>query len=305
MNDLPTRGMKRRTIANHLNKKLKEWTNTLPKELQQEAYNNAIVTGGAITSMLLGHMPNDYDIYFKNVDIAKKVAEHYLETVLNYTNDKVSRVEVVARENSVQIIIKSAGVLSSETNINEYEYFESMPQEELDKYVDKWAMKSDKPYKVAFISSNAISLTADIQIITRFVGAPEKIHKNYDFVHTTNYYTVEDGLVLNQPALESILAKELKYTGSLFPICSLFRIKKFIRRGWTISAGEILKIAYDINKLDLDDISVLQEQLIGVDAAYFHQVLSLIRQHTNSGQQLDRTYLFEAINRVFDSEEFL
>jgi hypothetical protein len=150
------------------------------------------------------------------------------------------------------------------------------------------------------ITSNAISLHGDIQIITRFVGEPEDIHENYDFIHTTNWYTQNDGLVLNQDALESILARELRYVGSLYPICSLFRIKKFINRGWTVTAGEMLKIAWDINNLDLNNMNVLYDQLIGVDAAYFHELIDILKK--KSDKELDRTYLFEAINRVFDEK---
>jgi hypothetical protein len=148
------------------------------------------------------------------------------------------------------------------------------------------------------MTTNAITLTDQIQIVLRFVGPANEIHKNYDFVHTTNYFTESEGAILNQPALESILARELKYVGSLYPICSVFRIKKFIQRGWTITAGEMLKIAWDISKLNLNDREVLQDQLTGVDAAYFNQLISMLKE----GEEIDRTYLFELVNRVFDQD---
>jgi hypothetical protein len=81
----------------------------------------------------------------------------------------------------------------------------------------------------------------------------------------------------------------------------MFRIKKFLNRGWTITAGEMLKIAWDISKLDLDDMAVLYDQLIGVDAAYFHQLITILKKVDRT--ELDRTYLFEAINRVFDQKD--
>ena len=93
-----------------------------------------------------------------------------------------------------------------------------------------------------------------------------------------------------------ILTKELIYAGSKFPICSLFRIRKFIERGWTINAGEILKISYDISKLNLDDYETLRNQLIGVDTAYFAELLNVLK---NDNKPINRTYLYEIINRVF------
>jgi hypothetical protein len=79
----------------------------------------------------------------------------------------------------------------------------------------------------------------------------------------------------------------------------MFRLKKFIKRGWTITAGEMLKIAWDINKLDLNDRLVLQDQLTGVDAAYFRQIIDLLNK---DDKPIERTYLFELINRIFDED---
>ena len=105
---------------------------------------------------------------------------------------------------------------------------------------------------------------------------------------------------LRVEALESTLARELKYVGSRYPVCSMFRLKKFIKRGWTITAGEMLKIAWDISKLDLNDREVLQDQLTGVDAAYFRQIIDLLAK---DDKPIERTYLFELINRIFDEDQ--
>jgi hypothetical protein len=92
-----------------------------------------------------------------------------------------------------------------------------------------------KKYQVAFFSQNAISLTEDLQIVLRFSGNVTQIHKTFDFVHATNYFTFEEGLVTNVAALESILTKSLRYQGS-YPLTSVIRMKKFIQRGWTVNA---------------------------------------------------------------------
>ena len=61
--------------------------------------------------------------------------------------------------------------------------------------------------------------------------------------------------------------------GSKYPLCSIIRTRKFIQRGYTINAGQYLKMAMQLNELDLKDVSVLQDQLIGVDSAYFDMVI--------------------------------
>jgi hypothetical protein len=301
------RGFKRKTIVQTIENKMNAWIKTLPESMREKVKNDYIVTGGAIASMLLGDLPNDYDIYFQTAEIAKDVAQHYLDTLSQRdqtSNDRVSRIEAVNDgDQSVTIMIKSAGVLEENTDVSNYQYFENQDPKQVAEYFKQWQLNKPKrdgeaeTFKPAFISSNAITLHDGIQLIMRFCGDSAEIHKNFDYIHCTNWYTNNSGLNLNQEALEAILARELKYTGSRYPVCSVFRLRKFIRRGWTITAGEMFKISYDISKLDLDDYNTLRDQLVGVDAAYFNEILHILSKHEGT---LDRTYLFEIINRVFE-----
>lgn len=298
------RGFKAKTIELNIRNKIKEWLSTIDDiSLRDELRDHYIVTGGSIMSMLLGDLPNDYDVYIDNTDTAAKLANYYISRLSTSDNEMTSTpiVSVPAGGGRVEIKVKSAGIAGEDIDQSKYEYFEMYPDatERTAAYLEGAANRTTGKYTSVAITTNAITLTDQIQIILRFVGPAHEIHKNYDFVHTTNYFTHSGGLVLNQPALESILAKELKYVGSLYPICSLFRIKKFIQRGWTITAGEMLKIAWDVSKLNLTDVEVLRDQLTGVDAAYFNQIINLIQQEN---KPIDRTYLFELVNRIFDEE---
>ncbi len=296
---MENRGFKKKTIIANIREKMDAWIKTLPEDLQGPVKGNYIITGGAIASMLMGELPNDYDVYFQNVEVLAKLVNYYLSTVMK--TDLVSRVEAKVEPQRVRIVIKSAGIADGDdANFDNYEYFEMTDGSTIDDFLDGRKMNTKQPYRPVMITDNAISLTEDIQIITRFVGTPEEVHKTFDYVHATNWFTECGGLHLNQPALESILAKELKYIGSLYPVCTMFRMKKFLQRGWTITAGEMLKIAYDIGHLDLDDYSVLREQLIGVDTAYFNQILRILSKE--GSRELDRIYLAELINRVFDGD---
>ncbi len=296
------RGFKRKTIVSIISNKMNAWINTLPESLQGRVKNSYILTGGAIASLVQGQMPNDYDVYFDDVDVCAAVAQHYVD--MHKINTSM-RVEVQKLNHQVKVMIKSAGVIGDEINDGSYQYFEQSPEESVSEEMANFLGNPDKAdlptdagkYRASFITSNAISLTDSVQIITRFVGDAAEIHKNFDYVHATNYYSVKTGLVLNQDALESIICKELQYVGSLYPIASLFRMRKFIGRGWTINVGEILKISWDISKLNLEDYTILQEQLTGVDVAYFNQLLTLLK---DSDRTLDRSYLVELINRIFD-----
>ena len=94
-----------------------------------------------------------------------------------------------------------------------------------------------------------------------------------------------------------MLAKELRYVGSKYPICSVIRLRKFIKRGWTVNAGQILKMMMQISELDLKDHKVLQDQLTGVDAAYFCQLVSMVKE--NDPEKVNSAYLVEIIDRMF------
>lgn len=134
-------------------------------------------------------------------------------------------------------------------------------------------------------------------IVVRFFGTAEQIHKNYDFLHCTNYWESSTGrLTLHPNALEALLARELVYVGSKYPICSMFRIRKFLDRGFTINAGNMLKIGMQISDLDLTDVSVLQDQLIGVDTQYFTEIIKALQER---GGTVTHSYLTEVIDRLF------
>lgn len=298
------RGFKRKTIEQTIRNKMKGWFASIEDiELRDELKKHYIVTGGAITSMLLGDLPNDYDVYIDNTETAAKLANYYISRLPTPDNEctKTPIVTVPPEGGRVEIKVQSAGIAGEEVDQDKYDYFEMYPDatSRTLAYLEGGGSHNTGKYTALAITTNAITLSDQTQVILRFVGPANEIHKNYDFVHTTNYFTESEGVVFNEPALEAILARELKYVGSRYPICSMFRLKKFIKRGWTITAGEMLKIAYDIGQLDLNDATVLQDQLTGVDAAYFRQILNLIKQE---GKPIDRTYLFELVNRIFDED---
>ena len=138
--------------------------------------------------------------------------------------------------------------MAGEPNPNNVEEFVDGAKETAEESADK-----DKPsYRPVFLTANAITLSDKIQIVLRFWGEPEEIHKNYDFVHCTNYWTSWDGyLDLKTQALECIINKELRYVGSRYPVCSIFRVRKFLERGWKINAGQLLKACMQISELDM------------------------------------------------------
>jgi hypothetical protein len=263
---------------------------------------------------------NDFDFYFSDLETTKAVAEYYVAKFKENPPQKHGATNPVDIEVKVdhtlatpetpitprvRIYIRSAGIAGEEKEGSTYEYFESRPPETAEEYVDKQfetkeseATKAESDYRPVFLTDNAISLSGQVQLVIRFYGKPEEIHENYDFVHATNYWTSWDrNVTYRTEALECLLTKELRYIGSKYPICSLVRAKKFIQRDWTINAGQFLKMAWQINELDLNNFAVLREQLVGMDMAYFSQVLSEL--HAADPKKISGTYLMVVVDRIF------
>jgi hypothetical protein len=222
----------------------------------------------------------------------------------NKTMINVSGMVLNITPDRIKVMINSDGVAQdSDTKADNAEYSIKGYLEALndgDATPDS-SLDEKSKYKPIFLSSNAITLSDKVQIIVRFFGSPQEIHSNYDFVHVTNYWTFEEGVVLNQTALEAIMSKELVYVGSKYPICSLVRTRKFIKRGWQINAGQYVKIAFQISKLDLTNIYVLEDQLVGVDSIYFLSFIQALKekQMKDKGFTLNQQYLTTVIDKIF------
>jgi hypothetical protein len=238
----------KKAIEFRLKEKVDNWLTRFGDGLLRQTIDqHYILTGGAIVSLLLGEEPNDYDIYFDNLDVCKLVAEHYCNptsysTVCHYFPVSVNTISIKNRQPAVPGTLSIASI----KNPNEDDPFEVDVPPAIGSYYGKKQKNTSGPGNLVNVSSNAISLDNGIQIITRICGGPSDIHSTFDFVHCVSYYTPETGLVLNRFAMESILTKELKYLGSDYATHSIFRLAKFIERGWSITQPEMLKIAVDI-----------------------------------------------------------
>lgn len=314
-------GLKRRAIKSVIESKLKAWLKTMPEEFAEKVKDHLIVSGGCIASMLLGETVNDYDVYTDDVLTAKRLANYYVAKFNanrvaknNFrTSEPYVRVSknLAGEEVRVAIYVKSVGVAGESEDPSQYQYFETQAADNVgaDEYVQQLADKKEETeedrYRPIFLSENAITLSNKLQIVIRFTGVPEEIHKNYDYVHATNYYySRTKQLVFRPSALEALLSKTLNYQGSLYPVCSLFRMRKFMDRGWKISAGEIIKISMQISALDLRDIKVLREQLIGVDAAYMHELLAMLTTYTQNDQTkpIEASYVMQLVDMLAEQE---
>ncbi len=235
-------------------------------------------------------------------------------------------------EDRIHFFIKSAGMAAEHKDESEYRFFEFVDidsltssyieamirpdaEDEPDDFipnepddniksglnVTKEIRNRNKPkYRPIFFTDNAVSLANKIQIIVRFYGTPDQIHKNFDFAHCMCSYDYQtDTLDVSSDAMEALLSQSLIYRGSLYPIASLFRIRKFLNRGYRITAGQMLKIIWQVNELDLSNKMTLMEQLMGVDIAYMYQLIEHLK-NVKAGTKIDSIYIAKVIDEIFE-----
>jgi len=308
--------MKVKTIRATLRTAVGVWLKSIKDEnVRKMASESVIVTGGSIASMLRKEPISDYDLYF--------TSRAALVAVVNYYAASHSKnVEVLYGERKDIYINNAMYTFDMETWNPRQNYYtmviENMEEDQVALTFGGSAgyevkMKEDEarePFSPLFFSANAITLTNGIQLILRFHGTPEEIHANFDFLHATNYYLyAKDEFVWNPEAILAATTGELRYVGSKYPLTSIIRIKKFLARGYTINAGEQLKMMFQISQLNLTDPLVLSNQLAGVDISYFTILINAMLTELNkdkdfkiSPEWLDRmiTVIF---NRVDHDED--
>lgn len=307
--------MKIKTIKKVLRAKIDDWIESIEDEaVRKLVRKHTLVTGGAIASMLLQEPVNDYDVYFTNKKTVLAVADYYAKK-FGEANPGLYEIKIVDSEPAdldkgrVTIQVVSSGVASTSEAQASEEYSENAEDEAVKQALDKTAKEQpgaddeSKPkYRPIFLSSNAITLSNRLQIVIRFYGNPTEVHENYDFVHAMNYWLSDTSeLVTHKEALEALLSRTLVYRGSLYPIASIFRAKKFLLRGWNINAGQYLKMAFQITKLDLTNLDVLTDQLTGCDMVYMTNAVEALRaaKEKDPDLQFDATYFATVIDRIF------
>ena len=269
--------MRQTRISGALRNKFDDWVETINDiNVRRLVRKNSIITGGCIPSMLLDENVNDFDVYFTNIETVNAVCMYYIHSFEYDTVIRTFSIELES-DSKIYVEIPSEGIARRIPQKNEID--------------------NKLKYLPKVITENAITLHDDIQLIIRFVGNVEEIHKNFDYVHCTcTWASKDDSLYLPKDALVSILTKELIYRGSKYPLSSIIRSRKFITRGWTINGGQYLTMCFQVSELNLKDVNVLKDQLIGVDTTYFAMLIARI-----NADKCDIThdYIVKLVDEIF------
>lgn len=109
---------------------------------------------------------------------------------------------------------------------------------------------TETKFSVKLITENAINLSDKIQLVVKFTGTPEQVTSKFDWQHIKSYFYFDKlkgyQLVFVDDVYRLIVEKELIYTGSDYPLSSLLRLKKYLKKGWNVSNSTIVHIVLDV-----------------------------------------------------------
>ena len=292
--------MNRKRIIGKLNGMFKAWLKEIrDDEVRKLVKRDAIITGGAIVSLLENEEPNDLDIYFSTFETAVAVAGHYVDRWNAHDHKAVARLVIDEEAKRVKVYIGNYGVAKEEERVEREPIMDGLSS----LLGGGSKPKDEEPYRPVYLTDNAITLSDGIQLIIRFHGDVDEIHSNFDFEHCKMSY-VPHTMKLTMPAssLEAVIMKELRYTGSKYPIASILRTRKFINRGYFINAGQYLKMIFQTQKLDLTNPDVLADQLNGVDLVYMAELISAVERAKFEDETIDHDYLVNIVEEIFDRD---
>jgi len=178
----------------------------------------------------------------------------------------------------------------SGSRVNDIDVFSSS-KEYIDKFKD-WIIEKftppdfeEKPNKLILsqlTTNNAYSFTLlddkqkiKIQLIRKVHDIPSELIKKFDFTISMAAITSSFEIITDNRFLIDLAAKNLVYNPNAdYPIASLYRLQKFIKRGYTIKAASLVMLALKANSIPITSNRQLKEQLEGIDTMIFGDFLT-------------------------------
>lgn len=123
---------------------------------------------------------------------------------------------------------------------------------------------------------------------------PPHVFDNFDFTVCMGMYGIkQDRFWFHEDFMHHLAAKRLVYNPkSEFPIASLFRLRKYIERGYRVSAMEIVKMALKVHSLPLYNFDALANQLRGIDISYLASVIQELKQRSEEAYDFNTFMIF-------------
>lgn len=160
--------------------------------------------------------------------------------------------------------------------------------------------RSMKDMMMTYQTTNAISFLyckRKFQVIKKFTGRPEEIFDHFDFTINMGAWMPDGVFWLYKDFFEDLAKRRLMINvNTFYPISTVVRVFKYIRKGYTIAGTEILKIMLQVHSLELSNFGVLKEQLEGIDTLFLKPLTDFLSKTEHAEQK----YSFEEFLKIYD-----
>lgn len=138
-----------------------------------------------------------------------------------------------------------------------------------------------------------------IKLDRMFIENITELINEFDFTICMGAYSfVNNEFILDENFIKHNSQRRLVYNiNCKFPICALYRLKKYLKREYKVSGAEIIKLALSIHKLQIDNYHDLKEQLLGIDTF----LLKELTDKLESDEYADKIYDYDEFIHFIDS----
>lgn len=224
-----------------------------------------------------------------------------------------NQIQKCLKESSAIIAGGAITSVFTSSRINDYDiYFYDMAS-----YVKTSAYLRDNEnnkhgYELRVSTDNADSFhnkkeNSIIQLIKmpHLFSNPLDIIKEFDFTVCMGAYSFLDNqFYLHKEFLKHNAQRRLIFNPqSKYPICALYRVRKYLKRNYTISGGEIVKIGLAINNLNLETYADLRNQLYGIDTLILQELTDLLMSDEYKDRKFDFLETIDLIDKYLENYE--
>lgn len=172
--------------------------------------------------------------------------------------------------------------------------------------------KSPSNWGLLCNSPNALTYKYDgvvIQVISKFCDVNSLVYnpnlsatdliESFDFTVCMGALDYkEQKFVLYENFLQDVCQRKLVFNvKSAYPVCALYRVSKYINKGYKISGGEAIKLALSIHNLEMNNYKDLKEQLLGIDTVDFIDITESLIENKGKDAPIDFKETMDLIER--------
>jgi hypothetical protein len=170
-------------------------------------------------------------------------------------------------------------------------------------FMSKCNYHPDQPNKVLSETDCAVTYrykdrTYQVIKMVEMMGEVRDVLEKFDFTICMGAYDFHgEGMLLHPDFLRHIAQRRLVFNiNSGYPICALFRTRKFMARGYKMSGVEALKIGLRIEKLGMTTMADLRKQMMGIDTMFLRELTDAL----NKPEEAEKKYEFDKAMQMIE-----